>query len=52
LIKALGSTDIGWEKKLNGTNVVIEATVSPAREDHTHGFYKRPKLVSADVLNH
>lgn len=40
-----------WEKKLNGTNVVLEATVSPAREDHTHGFYKRPKLVSADVLN-
>lgn len=40
-----------WEKKLNGTNVVLEATVSPAREDHTHGFYKRPKLVSADLLN-
>lgn len=39
-----------WEKKLNGTNVVLEATVSPAREDHTHGFYKRPKLVSAEVL--
>jgi len=40
-----------WEKKLNGTNVVVEADVSPAKEDHTHGFYKRPKLISADLLN-
>lgn len=40
-----------WDKTLNGTNVVIEADVSPAAGDHTHGFYKRPKLINSDLMN-
>lgn len=40
-----------WTKALNGTTVVLEATVAPSKGDHSHGFFKRPKLISADLLN-
>ena len=47
-LEALEMSD--WDQKLNGTNVVLEATVVPSSKDHTHGFYKRPKLVSSELI--
>lgn len=47
-VEALASPE--WADLLRGTNVVLKATVTPAKDDHTHGFYARPSLVSSDLI--